>query len=66
MLIPVCAPSNLIVSICISPHIGYRDSGRRNTRHVEILACIVPYLPIPTTDIGRREAMWCGVYAFTP
>nr|DAK28615.1 MAG TPA: hypothetical protein [Caudoviricetes sp.] len=45
MLIPVCAPSNLIVSICISPHIGYHDSGRRNIRHTETYGCIgLPYL----------------------
>ena len=66
MLIPVCAPSNLIVYIFISPHIGYHDSGRRNIRHVEDIGVHSPYLPIPITGIGRREAMWCGVYAFTP
>lgn len=53
MLIPVCAPSNLIVSIC-------------SIRHVEDISVHSPYLPIPIADIGRREAMWCGVYAFTP
>ena len=66
MLIPVCAPSNLIVYIFNIHHIGNHESGRRNIRHVDNNESIVPYLPIPITDIGRREVMWCGVYAFTP
>ena len=52
MLIPVCAPSNLIVSICIYPHIGYHDSGRRNIRHVEDISV---HSPLPTyTHYGYR------------
>lgn len=66
MLIPVCAPSNLIVYILNIHHIGNHESGGRNILDVDNIDSIVPYLPIPITGIGRREAMWCGVYAFTP